>query len=75
MRGMDCGTIEMGRTGRGQRRLQLLDPGARVETSPSNHLGRSVFPAIGSLDDAGRHLTRCGDDRAGALHAVASRTA
>ena len=56
MRGMDCGTIEMGAqdavNGVFSYSIQAREPDVTL-----NHLGRSVFPAIGSLDDAGRHLT------------------
>jgi phenylpropionate dioxygenase-like ring-hydroxylating dioxygenase large terminal subunit len=56
MRGMDCGTIEMG----------VQDPvngvfsysiQARAPDVTLNHLGRAVFPAIASLNDAQRHMT------------------
>ena len=59
-----------GRTGRGQRRLQLLDPGARAGRHPE-----SPRPFRVSRNRLARRRRAspdaCGDDRAGALHAVA----
>ena len=56
MRGMDCGTIQMGAqdaiNGVFSYSIQARAPDVTL-----NHLGRSIFPAIGSLDDAQRHLT------------------
>jgi phenylpropionate dioxygenase-like ring-hydroxylating dioxygenase large terminal subunit len=56
MRGMDCGTIEMG--------VQDAVNGvfsysiqARAPDVTLNHLGRAVFPAIASLTEAERHMT------------------
>jgi phenylpropionate dioxygenase-like ring-hydroxylating dioxygenase large terminal subunit len=56
MRGMDCGTIEMG--------IQDAVNGvfsysiqARSRDVTLNHLGRAVFPAIGSLNGAQRQMT------------------
>ncbi len=56
MRGMDCGTIEMGAQD-AVNGVFSYSIQARALDVTLNHLGRSVFPAIGSLDDAGRHLT------------------
>lgn len=56
MRGMDCGTIEMGAQDAANGVFSYSIQ-ARAPDVTLNHLGRSVFPAIGSLNEAERHLT------------------
>ena len=71
MRSIDCGTIEMGAQDAITASSATVQ--ARATDVTLNHLGRSVFPAIELARRRRASPDACGDDRAGAVHAVAAR--